>query len=318
MNDVTVLLATRNGAHVLPRTLEGYKAFADDSIRWKLIVVDNGSSDETPQILSHYARELPLTVIYEARPGKNIALNAGLEFIEGNFIILTDDDAVPQTGFIRDWQRTLDEQPNYDVFGGTILPLFEIEPPDWLTKCEHNFAPLYSVRRLPDGPINACEIFGPNMAVRHQVFASGARFDETIGPNAHDTNYAMGSETEFCIRASRNRHQTWFASAPTVKHIVREHQVTLEFWKTRAYRLGRGIAHLQCETGAILLKKHSPQLAFAGHAWRLLRRFVLKTSTLNPFTRKRYEAIWEYHCCCGFQEEYYRRRALHLGKNTTK
>ena len=39
---MTVLMATRNGEHVLPRTLGGYRRVSPPSLGWKLIVVDNG------------------------------------------------------------------------------------------------------------------------------------------------------------------------------------------------------------------------------------------------------------------------------------
>jgi glycosyltransferase involved in cell wall biosynthesis len=43
-----VLLASRNGEHVLPRTLEAYRCAMPPAVQWKLIVVDNGSTDRTP------------------------------------------------------------------------------------------------------------------------------------------------------------------------------------------------------------------------------------------------------------------------------
>ena len=48
MRDVqlTVLLATRNRQHLLARVLEGYRRASVPPVRWKLLIVDNGSTDE--------------------------------------------------------------------------------------------------------------------------------------------------------------------------------------------------------------------------------------------------------------------------------
>jgi glycosyltransferase involved in cell wall biosynthesis len=57
---------------------------------WKLVIVDNGSTDRTRD-------KLRLTYLFEFKRGKNAGLNTGLAHVEGDLIVLTDDDAVPRT-----------------------------------------------------------------------------------------------------------------------------------------------------------------------------------------------------------------------------
>ena len=42
---LTVLCATRNGEHVLPRTLEAYCRVEAPLHSWKMVIVDNGSNN---------------------------------------------------------------------------------------------------------------------------------------------------------------------------------------------------------------------------------------------------------------------------------
>ena len=134
LNDVrlSVMFATRNGEHVLRRTLEGYVNALVPSASWELLVIDNGSTDASAEILESFRRRLPLGVITELRPGKNRALNAGLEACSGQLLVLTDDDAVPEKSFLVAWERVLDEHLDIDLFGGRIRPVFEVPPPRWL------------------------------------------------------------------------------------------------------------------------------------------------------------------------------------------
>ena len=60
--EMTVLLATRNGERVLSRTLEGYCRASAPPVGWKLVVVDNGSTDGTQRIIESFRRRLPLPV----------------------------------------------------------------------------------------------------------------------------------------------------------------------------------------------------------------------------------------------------------------
>ncbi len=153
------------------------------------------------------------------------------------------------------------------------------------------------------------------MAVRRRVLEAGQKFNETIGPNWSDKNYAMGSETEFCVRASETGHKAWFASKPTIQHIVRAQQLTWPSWTARAYRLGRGAAQLNWESGALIPKVRRSRFQYAvGNLSRYWSRalLLLKACRLDP--RRRFDAVWEYNWYRGFQDEYVRRRtALFAG-----
>jgi hypothetical protein len=114
------------------------------------------------------------------------------------------------------------------------------------------FEMMFSERNLPEGPVDAGDLYGPNMAVRTSVLQRGFRFDEELGPNALDPDYPMGDETEFCRRLASARVKCWFASGPLVHHIVRPGQLTATAWAKRAYRVGRGRAHQMWKRGDIL------------------------------------------------------------------
>ena len=143
--DLTVLIATRNGEHVLPRTLDGYRRLAAPSVGWKLLVVDNASTDATPDIVGSYKQDLPLDFLRQPVPGKSRALNTGLAAVEGRLVVLADDDAVPAPGFLDAWAEYLERKGCYGLFGGSIEPLFEVPPPKWLI--ENLVEVRYDVRR---------------------------------------------------------------------------------------------------------------------------------------------------------------------------
>ena len=65
-----------------------------------MVIVDNGSDDSTPAILSSFKKRLPLETLHQPIAGKNCALNLGLSALEGHLAILTDDDAIPDRSFL--------------------------------------------------------------------------------------------------------------------------------------------------------------------------------------------------------------------------
>ena len=86
---LTVLIATYNGAKTLPEVLSAYCALEPPDGGWKLVIVDNGSTDHTKEIVATFRHHLPLTYLYEPRQGKNTALNTGLSNISGDLVVLT-------------------------------------------------------------------------------------------------------------------------------------------------------------------------------------------------------------------------------------
>lgn len=74
------------------RCLTGLKAQTLPAEAFEIIVVDNGSSDETPEV----ARSFPnVTVLVEPTPGSYAARNAGLAVATGHYVAFTDSDCVP-------------------------------------------------------------------------------------------------------------------------------------------------------------------------------------------------------------------------------
>ena len=296
--DLTVLFASHNGERVVGRTLEGYCNVEPPPRKWKLVVVDNGSTDSTGKIIDSFKTRLPLEHLYEPIPGKNRALNVGLSAVEGSILIVTDDDAIPDRNFLKAWTKAFDSKPDIGLFGGSIKPLFEAAPPKWLAENEFFYDMLFSARNLPEGPIDAASIYGPNMAVRTSVFDRGFRFNENIGPNGSDPDYPMGSETEFCRKLEQHGILSWNAKEPSVHHIIRAHQVDEGYWVKRAYRHGRGVARQKWEAGNTSID-HLPR----PYLIRMLSRVRNQLRMLSPSSGIRFKGLFGYYSSQGFADE---------------
>lgn len=243
---LTVLVATYNGQSTLTDVLNAYRRLHVPRGGWKLVVVDNGSNDDTPEILHEFETLLPMTRLYVGTPGKNRALNAGLVARSGDLVVLTDDDAIPDPHWLTEYRSAADRQDGFDIFGGTIKPRWP-RPPDYWHEHWAPPGPTYSITDPThgDGPAGADVAFGPNMAIRARVFDGGHLFDEGIGPE-QGTSYRMGSETEFTRRLQRLGARTWFVAGAVVEHVIRPHQMERAWVMKRARRFGKGRRHLEC------------------------------------------------------------------------
>lgn len=299
--DLSVLFATRNGELVVCRTLEGYCRVEKPALAWKIVVVDNGSDDHTPDLVASFKNRLPLELLSQPAAGKNRALNLGLNAVEGGLVIITDDDAIPDRSFLSAWSKYVNGEWEYELFGGSIDLTFDAAPPKWMLQNKSQLNMLFSYRDLPEGPISANEIYGPNMAVRTSVFERGFRFDENIGPNGSDALYPMGSEAEFCCRIERGGVKAWFAEEPRVRHIVRGHQLERSYWAKRSYRHGRGEAQRRRKTG-----QDPPADLSRPHLREKLRMF-------SPSPLQRFLSVCAHHERRGFRDEWTKGQVLSRG-----
>ena len=235
---LTVFIATRNRSRILHDVLESYCHLQQPSSGWRIVVIDNGSTDHTAQVLATFANRLPLHPASEPRLGKNHALNSGLQFVEGDLAVFTDDDTFPHADWLVQLRNAADAHLDHPIFGGVVVPRWEVAPPAWTEWIATG--PVYSITdpSLKEGAVDPYSIFGPNMAIRAALFRSGIRFSSSIGPCGSD--YPMGSETELVSRLCAQGHKAWHVHGAVVEHLVRAEQMNEAWVMQRAIRFGRG------------------------------------------------------------------------------
>lgn len=242
---VTVVLATCNRAGSLAATL-GHLAGQqiEAGIGWRVIAVDNASTDDTPAVLARFENEsaLPLEALHEPQPGKARALNRALALIDSGLVVFIDDDVDLGPHWLQAYIDTVARWPEHAIFGGPIIPVFPAAAPDWVQDERYvRQSPMfaYYAPRADEGLTTDMPL-GPNMAIRRAAIADH-RFDVRLGPGGD--NGLMSDETEFEFRLARAGH-TPFVHVPeaVARHRVRHEQMTVEAVWTRAYLWGRSMA----------------------------------------------------------------------------
>jgi glycosyltransferase involved in cell wall biosynthesis len=173
---VSLLFCTRNRAEQLKSCLE-HIARLISSCSWELVIVDNGSTDDTGRILSEYAAitPFPTVILYEGRAGKSRGLNQGLRVARGEIIALIDDDCYVEPDYI---DRVLEifEDPRIGFAGGRV-ELFD--PTDFpmtiKTSTERELLP-------PRSYVEGGWVLGANMMFRRRVLEAIGGFDVDFGP----------------------------------------------------------------------------------------------------------------------------------------
>ncbi|NTF33878.1 glycosyl hydrolase [Rhizobium skierniewicense] len=106
---ISVIVPTHNKAEYLDLTLSSF--LAQTRAPDEIIVVDDGSSDGTGDVIRHYEKKLPIHACVQKCEGRARARNAGLKKATGDIIIFCDDDRIAAPDFIAQHVDALQHDP---------------------------------------------------------------------------------------------------------------------------------------------------------------------------------------------------------------
>lgn len=240
--DLSVVICTRDRDRILAGGLAAVAAAEKPAgLSLEVVVIDNGSSDPTPDVIAGFADRLPIRRVPEPKPGVAHARNRGIDEARGRFILWFDDDArvVPDT--ICRYAAMIEAHPASAVFGGTIRPLLEAPTPRWITEAWNDVRNSFAwLEPPPDGtPIDPAGQmpFGANYAVARAVQAA-YRFDPALGRSPIGRRIIGGEEIQSAREILMAGHPgIWVASA-VVDHWMPRRRQTIDYY--RRYYEGQG------------------------------------------------------------------------------
>jgi GT2 family glycosyltransferase len=175
---VSVVAATYQRAHLLPRLLAALESQDLDRDRFEVVLIDNGSTDGTCELLAEAERVSPLSLRVlriASNRGPVPARNAGWRATTAAVVAFTDDDCEPSPRWLSAGLAALRDRPRVGILQGATEPAEPIR---------RTFAATRSVPAF-SGLFEGCNLF-----VRREALEAGGGFDERIEFFGEDT--AMG------------------------------------------------------------------------------------------------------------------------------
>jgi glycosyltransferase involved in cell wall biosynthesis len=232
--DLSVIICTRDRSELLRNTLGSI--VQQQCAPWivEIVVVDNGSTDDTKEVVSSFA-DKGVTVKYLYEPQQRIGhiRSVGFEASEGRYIAYLDDDAVPVQGWCATVCKTLEQleqssRHSVGALGGPIEPVFEGGRPQWFSS---DFDWVYAIvdlgthrRQFPKGgfPVSA------NMALLRSVHLA----------NPWDDSARMCEDADLCRRIEDKGLQLIYVPEMKVYHYISERRLTHDWLANRYFTEG--------------------------------------------------------------------------------
>jgi glycosyltransferase involved in cell wall biosynthesis len=219
---VSAIVCTHDGANTLPACLDALARL--DYPDYEVVVVDDGSTDETAAIAERY----DVRLIGTPHQGLASARNAGLAAATGSIVAYVDDDAYPDCDWLRYLAAAFIESEHAGIGGPNIPPGDE----GLVAAC---------VASAPGGPIHvlltdrvAEHIPGCNMAFRKDRLEAVGGFDPQFR--------IAGDDVDICWRLQDAGHTVGFSAGAVVYHRRRD---SVRGYLRQQYGYGKAEAFLE-------------------------------------------------------------------------
>jgi O-antigen biosynthesis protein len=174
---VTVTVATKNREDTIGDAIESLLKLDFPKDRYEVIVVDDGSTDKTPEIAKSFVSDTAPLVRYirQDYAGLSVARNRGITEGRGDLFCFMDDDAVAEPDWLTGMVDTADRHPDVECFGGRIVLRLEGHAPK---TCEQES--LGATLDLGPNEQIVDRIKGANMGMRRSAFERNGMFNPAL------------------------------------------------------------------------------------------------------------------------------------------
>jgi glycosyltransferase involved in cell wall biosynthesis len=267
---ITVVICTRDRAARLSNVLSSFEnLIVPTGLSWEICVVDNGSSDNTADVVAGFATRLPVRCVREEAAGLSNARNRGVAEAKGRYICWTDDDVELDERWLAAYAEAFERHPEAAVFGGRILPKLESPTPRWFTALASRW-PLTTMLAARDFGDEIMPLtfdggrvpWGANFAIRAEEQRQ-AGYDPNLGVSPSQRR--LGEEAEVVFKIMSAGGVGWWVPGAKVRHIIPSSRQSRAYMRHYFAASGETLAYLEdVSPGANHMSIATPTLQLAG------------------------------------------------------
>jgi len=176
----TVIITTYNRARKVEEAIDSVLAQTFDD--YELIVVDDGSTDETPERLSQRYSESQINYVYQRNRGKPGARNTGIKLARGEYIAFLDSDDRWKPNKLERQAAFIREHDNVEILYGPVEVIDEsgkmlVEDTHRIRKAfqrQHHRGETY------ENLIDKWVLFSSNLVIKRDLIERIGGYDEAI------------------------------------------------------------------------------------------------------------------------------------------
>ena len=224
---ISIVICTYNREYIIEKALISLVNQTIGNEKFEIIVVNNGSTDNTIKIVNNFIEEHPLYKISlfseEENKGLSHVRNRGVELAKGKYIAYIDDDARAERDYVENIIKNVMLYPNDVAFGGKVLPEYETgQEPKWMSQYIER---VISIVNLGDRVkvLKKTYPVGCNMFFNVEILRKVGGFNTAL---------SLRSDDKYIFYSLREKqYRILYIPEVVVYHFIDEYRTTLDYVK---------------------------------------------------------------------------------------
>ena len=238
---VSIIICCHNGANRLAETIRHIaRQRVPAYVPWELILVDNGSSDDSAQVArlewQRHRVDTYLKVIKEPVPGLSHARARGFQEARYEYVVMCDDDNWLEDNYIVTVYELMSENQRVGALGGLGKLAFEVTPPSPDLAFIFAAGPQAAQR----GKVPENKLYGAGCVIRHSAYENLRRSGfRSMLVDRRGTELSSGGDYELCLALSILGYEIWYDDRLRFTHFITRERLTWPYFERYALESSR-------------------------------------------------------------------------------
>jgi glycosyltransferase involved in cell wall biosynthesis len=242
MSKVSIIICSYNRANYIGAALDALYIQTSGVDQFEAIVVDNNSTDGTPEVFATWRASHPDGNFYyttETNQGASYARNTVASIAKYDWLCFIDDDAIAHKDFVQNIIKHINDQPFVHGFGGRIIPRYIPAEPKWMSYYVASMVGNFDYSPIACAFKNGKYPLESNMIVSKKIFDQVGGFNTQL-PGVVGTLRIGGEGKDLFYKILQLGHTIYYDPSIIVEHVVETKKLTSEYMYRVASGIGRG------------------------------------------------------------------------------
>ncbi|MCE7948232.1 MAG: glycosyltransferase [Chloroflexi bacterium CFX4] len=227
--ELSIAICTRNRAALLKRTLTALLAQVQLSAEPEILVVDNGSTDQTASVVATFSQ---VRYVMEPHLGIANARNRAVAESGGRWLIYLDDDALPCIGWLEAFQTAIAKCEAACLLGRVLLE-WEGSRPQWFPQRYETLLSSYDLGETAHELSAGGYLLTTNTAFKRSTMLALSGFKPHLG---HKGKSLLGGEdNDIFNRLIAHGERIWYVPKALALHWVPKERQTFRWLAKRLF-----------------------------------------------------------------------------------
>jgi len=243
MTKVTIAVCTYNGESRLPKVFEHLaKQTNVKPEEWEILIVDNASTDSTPQVVKEYQLAFEeickVGYVVEQQQGAAFARTRAAKEANSELVAFVDDDNLLFPNWVSQAILFAESHPEVGAFGGQIHGKYETSPPSYLNRFKH-FLAIIEKGREPFPYLPEKRMLPPSagLVVKRQIWLKHVPSRLTLSGRVGNSLVA-GEDLEALAYVQKAGWEIWYNPEMEMDHDIPSKRLEEEYFLRIALSTG--------------------------------------------------------------------------------